>query len=115
MNALANGRFVQRTILTRFCNSICNEVITEFDEKDQKADVEMKKVITLVTEKEWVFIQVDYFIVEPVEALVSKLKDQKVITKMKNVVIPIQGEVRVFVQEDCPTIEIETLVLKTMG
>ncbi|GLT56279.1 hypothetical protein SLA2020_293310 [Shorea laevis] len=115
MNALASGRFVQRTILTRFCSSVRNEVITKFDKKDQKANAEMKKVITLVTEKEWVFIQVDYFIVEPVEALVSKLKDQKVITKMKNVVILIQGEVWVFVREDHPTIEVETLVLKPMG
>ncbi|GKV44826.1 hypothetical protein SLEP1_g51974 [Rubroshorea leprosula] len=85
MNALASGRFVQRTILTRFCNSACHEVITKLDEKDQKASVEMKKVITLV------------------------------ITKMKKVVIPIQGEVWVFVWEDRLTIEVETLVLKLMG
>ncbi|GLT48237.1 hypothetical protein SLA2020_218740 [Shorea laevis] len=91
MNALARRRFVQRTILTRFCSSVHNEVITKLDEKDQKAGAEMKKVITPIPGEAWVFVHVDYPIVELVEALVSKLKDQKVITEMKKVVIPIQG------------------------
>ncbi|GLT48222.1 hypothetical protein SLA2020_218610 [Shorea laevis] len=91
MNALARGRFVQRTILTRFCSFIHNEVVTKLDEKDQKADAEIKKVITPIPEEAWVFVQVDYPIVELVKALVSKLKDQKVITEMKKVVILIQG------------------------
>ncbi|GKV51804.1 hypothetical protein SLEP1_g58428 [Rubroshorea leprosula] len=94
--------FVQRTILTRFCSSVHNEVIIKLDEKDQKADVEMKKVITPILEEAWVFVQVDCPI-ELVEALVSKLKDHKVIIEMKKVVIPIQG----CVQLECHTIEME--------
>ncbi|GKV44840.1 hypothetical protein SLEP1_g51987 [Rubroshorea leprosula] len=91
MNALARRRFVQRTILIRFCSSVHNEVIIKLDEKDQKAGVEMNKVITPIAREAWVFVQVDCFIVELVKALVSKLKDQKVIIEMKRVVIPMQG------------------------